>query len=132
MAYEAQQCLKISLEAASDLRAKQYYFVKVAGAGTCDVIGGLTETPIGVLQNKPNTGEMAEIVVVGVTKLNADAGITAGELVGPSADGQADAKGATFAAVTNRVVGVALSTVSNAGEILTAVINCPLSCASDA
>lgn len=70
MATEAQQPLKISLEAAGDLSASQYMFVKRDANGRAVAITSALDIPFGVLQNKPKAlGQMAEIVIVGITKI---------------------------------------------------------------
>lgn len=123
MAYELSQPLKITLEAAADLSAKQYYFVKITSGGKADVCAAATDRPVGVLQNKPTAGNTAEIVVSGVTKVSSDAGLTAGNLIGTSGDGQADAK-TPGTDTTEYVVGQMLTTTGGANVIGTAVINC--------
>lgn len=123
MAYEASQPLKITLEAAADLSAKQYYFVKVDSNGKAAVCAALTDVPVGVLQNKPTSGQAAEIVVVGVSKVSSDAGLNEGDLIGPSADGQADAR-VIGTDTTHYVGGQMLTATGGAGVIGTAIINC--------
>lgn len=124
MAVEGSQPLKIgTLTASADLSSKQYYFVKISGSGTVTVCSGATDRPIGVLQNKPTSGQPAEIVVVGHTKISCDAALTAGNAIGTSADGQADAKTAGTD-TTEYIVGIALRTTGAAGEIGEALINC--------
>ncbi len=123
MAYKASQPLKITLTASADLSTKQYYFVKVDGSGTCTVCAAATDKPVGVLQNKPTAGQAAEITVIGVTKVSSDAGLTAGNLIGTSGDGQADAK-TPGTDTTEYIVGQMLTTTGAAGVIGTAVVNC--------
>jgi len=91
MAYEGAQIKMGNLTAASDLSAKQYYFVKLASATTVDVCTAITDKPIGVLQNTPTAGQSAEICIFGITKVSADGNLTAGNLIGTSSDSQADA-----------------------------------------
>lgn len=113
------------LTASADLSAvaNQYKFVKISGTKTVDVCSAATDKPIGVLQNRPKSGEAAEIVCIGPTKVQADASITAGNLIGTSSDGQADPKTAGTD-TTEYTVGVALDAPQNAGELISAVINC--------
>lgn len=97
---------------------KQYHFVKVTGAHTCGVVSAVGDKAIGVLQNKPqNTGAAATVAIRGVSRVVADVAIDAGEDVYLSADGQATdvTTGATR-------VGVALSTVANAGELVVVLL----------
>lgn len=124
MAYEASQPLKVgNFTAAADLSAKQYYFVKLASATTVDVCSAVTDLPIGVLQNKPTLGQPAEIVVLGVTKINVDADLAALDFIATSADGQAQ----TFTVGTDTTaygVGRCITEPGAAGEIHTAIVNC--------
>lgn len=86
MAYsESQTC--ISLIAAADLSAKQFYFVAVDTNGKAALTGD-DGNPIGVLQNKPAAGEAAQICVAGVTKLyiGTESGLGAGYNVGCDAN----------------------------------------------
>lgn len=91
MAYEI-PVLSISLVAASDLSASQYKFVKLDTAGLAAAVAAATDVPVGVLQNKPTAGQTAAVMVYGVTKVQGDADLARGNLIGTSADGQADAK----------------------------------------
>lgn len=78
MATEAQQPLKISLEAAGDLSGSQYMFVKRDANGRAIAVASVLDMPCGVLQNKPKAlGQMAEIVVIGITKIVTTTGGTA-------------------------------------------------------
>ena len=45
--------------ASADLSAKQYYFVKLSSETKVTVCSAVTDKPIGVLQNKPASGEQA-------------------------------------------------------------------------
>lgn len=123
MAYEASQPLKISLEAAADLSSKQYYFVKTDANGKAAVCAAATDLPCGILQNKPTSGQVAEIVVVGVSKVSSDAALNEAELIGPAGDGQADKK-IPGTDTTEYVGGQMLTATGGAGVIGTALINC--------
>jgi len=78
---ENQTC--ITLEAAADLSAKQYYFVSVDTNGKAALTGD-DGNPIGVLQNKPEAGQAATICIDGVTKVyvGTESGLGAGYNVG--------------------------------------------------
>lgn len=110
-------------KAAADLSAKQYYFVKQTAAGEVNVCTGATDKPIGVLQNKPESGEDAEIISFGITKVSADAALSVDDLIGTSADSQADAK-TPGSDTTEYVVGRVLTATTAAGGLATAMINC--------
>ena len=115
----------LSFEAGADLSAKQYHFVKLNGANGRSVVAcsGATDRPVGVLQNDPTSGQMATVMVTGITQLVADADLAAGDTIGTSADGQA----AVYAAgtdTTKYIVGWVRDPNTAAGGIITAVINC--------
>jgi hypothetical protein len=121
MAYEAAQVKVGQFTASADLSAKQYHFVKMSGNDTVTVCAAITDVPVGVLQNNPASGGAAEVALLGVTKVVADGTLAAGNLIGTSADGQADA----IAAGTDTTVylmGVAVSAAS-AGQTTTMILN---------
>lgn len=124
MAWETGAGIKLpGLTAAADLSAKQYYFVKLASATTVNVCSALTDVPIGVLQNTPTSGQAAEVLALGVSKVSGDENLAAGSLIGPSADGQADIR-TIGTDTTHYVVGQVILDNSAAGGIATATINC--------
>lgn len=118
MGLEASQPLKLSLEAAGDLSAGQYLFVKIDANGRAAVVAALADIPIGVLQNKPKAiGQMAEIVVIGITKLVAGGSITAGASSGGAAIGSGSA-GKARAAVVNTTAGYVTPTTWAVGTAI--------------
>ena len=121
MAYEAAQIKVGQFTASADLSAKQYHFVKMSGNNTVTVCAAITDLPIGVLQNTPTSGQAAEVCIFGITKVVADGTLAAGNLIGTSADGQADAI-AAGTDVTVTTVGQALKAAA-AGETVEAFIN---------
>lgn len=125
MAWE-QAMMTVTMPTATDLTTKQYYFVKIS-AGLIVVCNGATDIPLGVLQNKPlgtaTQNDRATVCIMGITKINGDAALTQDAWIGPSADGQADAK--TIATdATEFICGRMLTATSGAGGIGTAMINC--------
>lgn len=97
---------------------KQYHFVVVSGVHTVG-LADANDHVVGVLQNKPQiTGQAATVGIRGPSKVVSDAGITAGTVVYSSADGQATATSNGG----GNACGVALSTTTNAGEILTVLL----------
>ena len=120
-AYEGQQSSFGELTASSDLSSKQYHFVKLSAATSVTVCASITDKPIGVLQNNPESGGQAIVTTHGLSKLVADGTIAAGNILGTSADGQGDAiAGGTDTTVY--VAGQAIGAAS-AGETFTAFIN---------
>ena len=129
MAYEGIQQAIPGLVSGEDLSAAaaQYKFVKLSADRTVILCTAATDVPIGVLQAPTPTtatGQAVSVVGFGVTKIQADASLTAGNLIGTSADGQADAKtaGAGNEFIVGQVIDVAGGTT--AGNYITAFINC--------
>lgn len=121
MAYESPQINIGTLTAAADLSGKQYYFVKLASESTVNVCSAVTDVPIGVLQNTPASGESAQITVFGLSKVSADATLAAGDVIGTSADGQAQPL-TVGTETTVYTCGQAI-TAGAAGTLQTAFIN---------
>lgn len=124
MAYEV-PLQKASLKAGADLSAlaNQFKFVKLDANGDVVAIAAVTDLPFGVLQNLPKSGQEAEIMVDGITKLQGDAALTPGAIIGTSADGQAAAK-VLGTDLTHHVVGTVLQGCAAAGNLCTALIRC--------
>jgi len=107
--------------ASADLSAKQFYIVKMSGDNTVTVCAAVTDVPIGVLQNAPASGGQAVVRTAGLSKVSADGTLAAGNIIGSSADGQAQAVvQGTETTVYN--VGQAV-TGGAAGTLQTALIN---------
>lgn len=111
-------------KAAGDLSAKQFYFVKLSAADTVDVCSAATDKAVGVLQNKPDAAnKAAEVMLLGVSKVSSDAALSRMDLIGPSADGQADAK-TPGTDTTEYVHGMVLEASGGAGQLAAAFICC--------
>lgn len=124
MAYEINNySLKITLVAGADLSDAQYKFVEIGTGGVVTVCNAATDKPIGVLQNAPLSGQEAEIVVAGGTKVVSSAALTVGTLIGTNNAGKADAK-VPGTDTTEYVVGTVILASGADGEIATAVVNC--------
>jgi hypothetical protein len=82
MAY-SENMIAISLVAGEDLSSSQYYFVSVNTSGQA-VLTGDDGNPVGVVQNKPESGQVATVCIYGVTKLyiGTESGLGAGYNVG--------------------------------------------------
>jgi len=127
MAYEfSNYAVKLTLEAAADLSALQYTFVKLDSAGKAAAVTGTTDVAIDILQNAPTSGQEAEVLIVGGSKLVAGGAITEGAAVGTSAAGKGSAltRNAGTAATTQFVFATNLTEVSAVNEITTVVVNC--------
>lgn len=115
MAYEIPG-FSFTLVANEDLRTSQFCAVDVDANGKAITPTADGARCIGVVQNKPNTGEPATIFVSGVTKAKIGVGgVTAGQGVRVMTDGRFTAE-----AVASHSVGVALKTnlVNEIGTIL--------------
>lgn len=123
MAVEGPQPVKWSFRAGADLSASQYKILELATSGKVSVADGATDKPIGVLQNKPTSGETAEVVVSGITKVQADADISIGDTIKTSADGQA-AKLTHGTDTTHYAIGILLQDPGAAGDIVAAYVDC--------
>lgn len=114
----------ITLQAGADLSAKQFYFVKLNAAKQVIVCAAATDVPIGILQNKPAaSGEDAIVRFFGHSKVSANASLTAGNLIGTSSDGQADAK-TPGTDTTEYTVGQMLTSPGAANGIGECLVNC--------
>lgn len=93
-------------KAGADLRTKQFFAVKLDASGDL-VLAGNNEEAIGVLQNKPNTGQGCELERDGVTQ------IIAGEAIAINDKLASDANGKLKTAVSGSfVIGRALTTIA--------------------
>jgi hypothetical protein len=124
MAYEiSNYSVKVTLVAGADLSAKQYTFVKLDSSGEAIAAAAATDIPIGVLQNAPTSGQEAEVLIVGGTKIVASAAISDGAQIGTTSTGKAVALVAGTD-TTKYVAGTILTESAADGNIVTAVINC--------
>ena len=124
MAFEVPVLLIPGLKSSStSLATKQYYFMKLDSSGDVVVCSAATDKPIGVLQNNPAGGETAAVMALGITRIVGDALLAVGDLIGTSADGQADAK-TPGTDITEYLVGTVLKANGAAGDLATAMVNC--------
>lgn len=121
----------ITLLAAADLSAKQFFAVKVDSAGKA-AVAGAGQTVAGILQNDPASGQAGTVRVLGVSKAEAGGTVAAGDRVAADANGAlvaatastvntSDAGGASDPVVGSNVIGIALEGAS-AGEIFAVLI----------
>lgn len=97
--------------AGEDLSSYQYHFVTQLGSDNNSVVlmNNATDIPIGILQNAPESGEVAEVMLLGVSKCVANAAIAVGvavkaEFVGVTDCGKADAADTDYDWVAGLVV----------------------------
>lgn len=81
------QILSKTFTADADLTDYQYRFVKLTSTGV-DICGN-TEQPIGILQNAPDDGEQANVMIMGISNLVAHAAISINAILGSQASGRA-------------------------------------------
>lgn len=117
MAYEI-PCFKLGTEvAASDLSSYQFYALKVTASGVA--LAGAGEAIVGILQNKPISGEAAEIVVSGVSKAVSGAAFSKGALLEVDANGKLIAASST---IGYKLVGIALEAATGANQVVSVLL----------
>lgn len=111
-AYSGPSWALAGLKAGADLSAatNQFKFVKLDAAGDVIIPTAITDEVIGVLYNRPLSGQEAE-VRVGQVEVQANAALNEGDAIATSTDGQAQ-----VAVATNRHVGYALTAAAAAAE----------------
>lgn len=118
----------VTFEAGEDLTAAgvQYKFVKLDANGRVVVCTGVTDKPVGILQESAPVATVGTEVVVmmaGISKVQGDADLAIGDFIGTSADGQADAK-TPGTDTTEYVVGRVLKDNSAAAGYATVAFSC--------
>ncbi len=112
----------LSLKAGEDLSGKQYTAVYLSAANEVKFATSTNSSlTVGILQNKPKSGEAATVRNLGLGKWLAGAAVTAGDPVTTNGSGRA-------IKVTSggMVVGQALDTVGADGETLTVNLHPPV------
>jgi hypothetical protein len=122
MAFE-QPGFKITLPAGGDLSSSQYKFVKLNTSGQAVDIAAATDIPCGVLQNKPTSGQAAEIMVAGISKIQGDVNLAKADMIGCSSDGQASVVVAGTD-TTKYVLGQVIDDNTVAAGLISALIQC--------
>lgn len=102
--------------AAASLASKQYYFVKLDSNGKVDAVAAAGVDHDGIVQNAPASGQAAEVMHSGISKvIVGTGGSTRGSKAAIASDGRA------ILATTDESVGVFLDTVA-AGEVASILI----------
>lgn len=106
--------------------AIQYTFVKLSADNTVVPCTALTDVPIGVIQAPVRaTGDEADVVVAGLTNVQASGSLAFGNLIGTDTAGLARAQTPgtdTTKFVVGQVISVAGATSAN--NLIQAMINC--------
>lgn len=104
---------------------RQFRYVKLSADNTVLECDGVTDNPCGVAQEAATGAGVPgaiKICMVGITKLEGDGDLAAGDSIGTSADGQAAAY--TAADTTKHINGKVLIGNTTAGGIVTAAVDC--------
>lgn len=123
MAYEipGQQ---VSFQAAADLSAQQFRFVKLDANGQIAAITAVTDIPIGILQDKPGgAGRAGCVMLDGISKVVGGVNLAKGDQIGPDNQGRA----AAYVAGTDTTkykLGQVLEDNSVAGGLATVAFDC--------
>ncbi len=112
--------IKISIKTITNLSTKQFFFVKMSAAGNVELAAATTDKVIGILQNKPVSGQTAEIMVNGLSKAKGAAGLNELDLVGSDSSGLA----ATNSSAGEYLVGQVVKATANANELATIAFDC--------
>lgn len=112
MAYEIPGFKLGTKVANADLRTSQFLAVVLNGSDKI-AVSGAGVAILGILNNKPNTDQVCEVIVDGVAKARVGAGVTVGDKLTPNGSGQL-----IEATPEDYVVGTALATAANANEII--------------
>lgn len=104
-----------TFKAGADLRTKQYFIVKLS-SGDVVLAAAATDNLLGILMNKPNSAENAEVQLVnsqGTCKVVAGGSITAGNMITADSAGKAVAT----TSVGNYILGMALKDAAS-GDVV--------------
>lgn len=117
-----------TLATAASLATEQFHAVVADGAGNAELAHVQGAPVMGILQNDPAAGQVASIRVYGVSKAVAGAAVTQGQLVESNATGElipvvdATASTTTGALTGGAPIGIALDSVTAAGEIFSLLL----------
>ena len=100
--------------AGEDLSSSRYFIVQLDSSGDVEIGEGATDLLVGVLQNKPESGENAIYRFLGTTKVVASAAIAIGAWVTAASDGEA----VTTTTDKDVIIGRALEAAGAAGDII--------------
>lgn len=118
MAVSNVQPLTLSTTASGDLSGDQYCVAMYIGERQVQLATSAVSTGLaGILQTKPQNGEDATLVVLGVSKGRAAGSVTANVYVTTNGSGRI-----TAAASGNYVIGRALEAAGAAGDLITVLV----------
>jgi len=123
MAYEIPGFTFGTCPAGADLSSSQYKFVKLNTSGQIVAIAADTDNPVGILQNAPTSGQPAEVMCNGISKVQGNGDLAKGDFVGTSSDGQAAAY-VHGTDTTKYIIGQVIQDNSAAAGLATIIFNC--------
>lgn len=107
--------ISITRKADADLSASRYLFVVPTASNGC-ALAGANSRALGVLQNKPKSGEAATVLTEGQTKVVAGGAFAIGDYVKSDAAGKAVQVAAEAAGTIVELLGIALEAAGAAGD----------------
>lgn len=122
MGYNAKPVLTESFVSTNNLSSYQYYAVKLSGDRTVILPTADTDVCIGILQNKPTAGQMAEVMVIGRTPVKIDEALAAGEQIEVH-NGGLIGKHVAGTDTTKYCVGQVVEHAGVSGEVAGAIVN---------
>lgn len=120
MPYGTQQSLDIpGLLAGANMTTSQFLAVKLASTdGEVVVVNATTDVAIGILQNNPADGDVAEVRILGVSKMKMAVTVVQGDVLGWNTTGQ----GTSRANAGSRAFGIVVEDSTDAGDISTVLL----------
>ncbi len=113
--------LVLPFVAGEDLSTYQYKWVALSADDTIEACDNAADDPIGILQDKPTSGQVGSVMVFGMSRLKSDSGgLTQGDQVGTDANARGTAKTLDKAIAPARCILGA----SGEDEIATVLVNC--------
>lgn len=100
----------------------QYTFVKLDAAGKIVPCAATTDVPIGIAQDPGAVGDNVNVMMLGISKVQAAEVIAIGNVIGCAADARADVK-VVGTETTQYATGRALEAASAAGAIIAVTVN---------
>jgi len=109
--------LKRTCLAGADLSAKKYYIVKLDSAGAVVLAAAATDAIVGVLQNKPQSGEAAVYAFGGTTKVILGGTVAVGAWVTSDGNGKGVATTTDGDVTIGRYIGTAAGASGDIAEV---------------
>jgi len=115
MGYNEKLIWTESMESGDDFTDEQYYGCKMESDGVIALTSNDADTPVGLILNKPDDGETAEILIVGRAPGVVSEAIDEGEKVRIVSGGRVGLW--ETADTTTFCVGICVKAAENAGEL---------------